>query len=299
MRLDSEAAGAPRVDLSQAVTVFVTTVGAPTYDACMTHLAAQDCRFSLHVIDHVAPMHAAFQRMLDHCRTPYYVQVDEDMLLFPHAVRTLYERIEAAGERVGMFSANLFDEHLRRCIIGVKIFRHAVAVRYPFDRIDAFETDQVSRFEADGYASIKVAAGYEPVAGDTLGLHGTGWTNEAIYERYATLERRRRTDKPKLYWFGEYSQEFLRRFQEEPSEQNFFALMGVIAGHLASRHGGAYAKDFRTYAALPGFAELCQFLVAFDNLPQGVAVRRIPVTPPVPSAESGDQPDAACRRSAS
>jgi hypothetical protein len=274
----------------------VTTVGAPTFDACLAHLAAQDCRFTLRVISHVAPMDAAFQRMMDECRTPYYVQVDEDMLLAPHAVRTLYERIEAAGERVGMFSANLFDEHLQRCIIGVKIFRHAITVRYPFGGIDAFETDQVARFEADGFQAIKVPTGHAPVDGDTLGLHGTLWTNASIYERYATIERRRRTDKPKMYWFAEYPPEFLRRFLDDPSEQNFFALMGVLAGRLASRFGGADAKDFRTYGRLPGFDALRDFLAAFDDLPPGAPVREIGAAPPAAPADSRG---AACPRSAS
>src|SRR5438132_881901 len=66
-----------RLELTNEVTVFVTTVGAPSLPACLERLKRQDCTFELCVIDHVAPMHVAFQRMLDECRTPYYVQVDE------------------------------------------------------------------------------------------------------------------------------------------------------------------------------------------------------------------------------
>ena len=40
--------------------------------------------------------------MLDECTTPYFVQVDEDMLLYPHAVRTLHERMAAAATEVAM-----------------------------------------------------------------------------------------------------------------------------------------------------------------------------------------------------
>ncbi|MEO8603186.1 MAG: hypothetical protein ABI629_11475 [bacterium] len=269
--MNETAGAATGIDLSSTITVFVTTVGAPTFDACLAHLAAQDCRFTLRVIERVAPMRAAFQRMLDDCRTPFYVQVDEDMLLMPHAVRTLHERIEDGGPQVAMFAANLFDEHLQRCIIGVKIFRHAIARRYPFAHQDAFEIDQVRRFRADGYLAHKVPTGYEPVPGDTLGLHGTRWTPESIYERYATLERRRRTDKPTLFWFVEHAPRFLERFQNDPSEENFFALMGVVAGVLASRHGGATSKDFRTYEALPGFAALREFLSAIEALQPAAA----------------------------
>ena len=45
------------------------------------------------IIDRVAPMSAALQRMHDLCTTSHYIQVDEDMLLFPHAVETLERAI--------------------------------------------------------------------------------------------------------------------------------------------------------------------------------------------------------------
>ncbi len=262
---DSQQSGAGAdADLSASVTVFVTTVGAPTFEACLAHLAAQDCRVTLRVIAHVAPMHAAFQRMLDDCTTPYFVQVDEDMLLEPHAVRTLVERIDAAGPQTAMVAGDLWDDHLRRCIIGVKIFRHATARHYPLAPLDHFEVDQVRRFEADGHTVIRAPAGLAPLAGQTLGRHGTQWTAASIYERYATLERRRRETPPRSDWFAVYGSEFLTRFQQRPTEENFFALMGVVAGTLASRQGPAQPKDYRTYGALPGLAALRAFLAAFD-----------------------------------
>lgn len=249
-----------RPDLSNAVTVFVTTVGAPTFEACLTHLREQDCTFRLQIIDHVAPMNAAFQRMMDECRTPYFVQVDEDMLLYPHAVRTLHETIVGAGPNVAMYVAELYDVHVARCIQGVKIFRNDLVRRYPLTAGNAFESEQVARLETDGHVVLRTVCGLNPVPGRTLGLHGTQWTSRSIYERYATLERRRRTNPPQLQWFTPYAAEFLRRFSDEPSEENFFALMGVIAGVLASPEGEANAKDYRTYASLPGFEALRQFL---------------------------------------
>ncbi len=276
LRSDDAAAG--MVDLSDVVTVFVTTIDAPTFDACMAHLAAQDCRFTLRVIHHEAPMNVAFQRMLDDCRTPYYVQVDEDMLLHPHAVRTLYERITAAPPRTAICVANLFDTHLQRCIIGVKIYRHAIVRHYPYADRDSFERDQVMRFEADGYRVERSPVGIEPVPGETLGLHGTQWTTPLIYERYAKLERRRILEA-NTQWFAPYAPEFMARFQRDPTEENFFALMGIIAGVLGSRQGPAPPKDYRTYANLPGFAALRQFLAAFP--------------PPLDTADAPDTDDPA------
>ncbi len=242
----------PRIDLSHAVTVFVTTVGAPTFDLCLDLLRQQDCTFKLQIIDHVAPMSAAFQRMLDDCTTPYYVQVDEDMLLYPHAVRTLYEEMCAACGDVAFVIFSLHDAHLDQPIQGVKIFRHATVVQYPFENVQSFEKVQRQLLRADGYVV--------PYIERTLGLHGTHWTPRSIYERYATLERRRYGHPRDLHWFEAYPGVFLHRFLEDPSDLNFFALMGAVSGALIARRGARSDKDYRTFASLPGFEALCRFL---------------------------------------
>ncbi len=249
-----------RRNLSKEVTVFVTTVGAATFTTCLERLRQQDCTYRLEIIDHVAPMNTAFQRMLDECRTPYYVQVDEDMLLYPHAVRTLYETIAGAAPEVAMFAADLYDVHLRLCIAGVKIFRHDIVRRYSFKGIDSFEVEQLARLAEDGYTYLQTTPGATPVTGQTLGLHGVQWTPQSIYERYATLARRSRLYPSGFGWLRAYPGLFLQRFLGDPSPENFFALQGIIAGTLTSRHGEAGAKDFRTYAAHPGFQPLRRFL---------------------------------------
>lgn len=243
-----------RRNLSKEVTVFVTTVGAPTFEACLERLRLQTCTFTMQVIAHTAPMHVAFQRMLDECRTQFYVQVDEDMLLYPHAVRRLYEVINGAPANVAMAVADLYDVHLGRCINGVKIFRHAIARRYPFESRDSFEKSQRVRMERDGHVVLRTAFAAAPVAGRTLGLHGVRWTSRSIFERYLTLGRRQRISG--ATWLDELPGLLLSRFLDDPSAENFFAIHGFLIGTLAGRHGEAPAKDYRTYERLPGFDRL-------------------------------------------
>ncbi|MBX3024441.1 glycosyltransferase family 4 protein [bacterium] len=284
------AAPAARPDLSRALTVFVTTVGAPTIDTCLAHLAEQDCTFPLRVLDRVAPMDAAFQRMLDECRTPYYVQVDEDMLLHPHAVRTLHDAMAASPPAVAVIARTLYDVHLERCIFGVKIFRHEVVRRYPFRAIEAFEIDQVQRFEADGYRLVKSPCGQRPLAGHTLGMHGTRWTPESIYERYANLQRRLRVHPDRMQWFAEYGPIFLRRFLDDPSDLNALALLGLMAGHLAAPTGPA--KDYRTREAVLGVGHLRAWL---ESLRHHAAAPPRGLEPDAPVAQpaTGDAPSPA------
>jgi len=249
------------IDLRNLVTVFVTTVGYPTFDACLEHLRAQDSQFTLQIIDHVAPMSAAFQRMLDECTTPYYVQVDEDMLLYPQAVRTLYERLVAAEPRTVQYVAVLYDAHLERAIHGLKVFKHTVVHRYPFRNVHGCEWDQIRRFRAAGYVDIRAPlAGATRHSADTLGLHGTLWTPPAVYVRFYVLELTRRMGNRTHGWLLDAAPMLLDRFLKGPSEADFYALMGVLAGSLAETLTTGQERDYRTYDHTPGFASLQRFV---------------------------------------
>jgi hypothetical protein len=249
------------LDLTDQVTVFVTTVGAATFGECLAHLRAQDATFRLEVIDHVAPMSAAFQRMLDTCATPYYVQVDEDMLLYPHAVRTLYERIAATDDRLAMYVCALYDVHLDRVIYGLKVFRHAIVRRYPLRDVQGCEWDQIRRLRRDGYLDVRVPiGGATRTSGNTLGLHGTRWTPDMVYLRFAGLEATRRKGNRSHEWVPGAAHTLLDRFLATRSEVDFYALMGVLAGSLARNDTLGKEKDYRTYGETPGLRPLHRFV---------------------------------------
>jgi hypothetical protein len=251
----------PRIDLRAAVTVFVSTVGYPTFEKCLAHLSTQDSTFSLKIIDHVAPANAALQRMIDECTTPYYVQVDEDMLLYPHAIRTLYERISAADVKVVQYVCALYDVHLDKVIYALKISRHDVVSRYPYRDVSGCEWDQVRRFRADGYIDVRVPLeGATRDSVDVLGLHGTYWTPHAAYLRFCTLELTRRKGNRTHGWLSETALTLLSRFLETRSEVDFYALMGILAGSLSNSNTFGREKDYRTYDRTPGFQSLLRFV---------------------------------------
>jgi hypothetical protein len=239
----------------------VTTIGAPTFDACTTFLRNQDCTFRLEIIENVAPMSAAFQRMLDTCETPYFVQVDEDMLLFGHAVRSLVEAMKQQPPTVALYVAYLHDTHVGMHIQGVKIFRHEIVRRYPFRDVDGCETDQIKRFEKDGYsyAVRPIGTGEDPY-NETFGLHGTSWTPELIFLRYLTLQKRRRRRTGGGEWITNLPITLAERFVNEPNRLNFIALAGTLAGLLTPIDGKFGEKDYRRYDRLPGLETLLRFL---------------------------------------
>ena len=253
-------------DLSAELTVFVLTVGAPSFAECMQRLDAQDCRFQRDVIDHVAPMSRALQCMVDRCRTRFFVQVDEDMVLYPHAIRTLYTRLTASPANVAILTCHLFDSHAARVIYGLKIYRHDIVRAYPYRNVESSEFDQICRFTSDGFVDFRLPLEdhFRP-SEVTLGEHGTAWTPRSVFERYMTLERKIRrhragTPTTSATWVEEHAVFFLRRYLASGAELDLYALMGVLAGRLAPVDGRGREKDYRDYDRLPGFRALVDFV---------------------------------------
>ncbi|HLX28335.1 MAG TPA: glycosyltransferase [Casimicrobiaceae bacterium] len=255
------------VELGDEVTVFVSTVGTNSLPACLAHLAAQDCRFRLRMIENVAPMSAAFQAMLDGCETPHYVQVDEDMLLNPDAIRRLHASMKGAPGNVALVVAYLHDVHLDMPVQGVKIFRHDIVRRYPFADVQSCELDQIDRMRADGFTYRVMASDEESGANESaafpfriLGIHGGMHTPRSIYERFRTLELARRKHARRFRHQEAWPGMLLERFLERRDPLDFYALMGMLAGTLAPASAGTREKDFRTYASLPGLDRVIAFM---------------------------------------
>jgi hypothetical protein len=258
-----------RLDLTTLVTVFVTTIGASTFGDCLEHLRRQDCAFRLVVLDNVVPLSAALQRMVDCCETPFYVQVDEDMLLRPHAIRTLHRRISESDPRVAMVVGNLYDAHLERGIHGVKILRHEAVRHCRIEGTEDWVAALRQELEGSGHVIVRTSlADTAPSSPDILGLHGTRWTPASIYARYADLGRRWRAGAPSLRWFEDYPERFLRRFLDDRSELNLFALMGVVAGVLASHRGLGREKDARVLGDPPGLDDIRRFFETIARRPR-------------------------------
>jgi hypothetical protein len=249
------------VDLRSQMTVFVTTVGKPVFDQCMAALSRQDCEFTGPVvIRNVAPMDAAFQRMLDLCRTPYYCQVDEDMVLRPYAVRVLHDDIAHAGPNEVIAVRPLWDTHLQRDILGCKAYRHEIVRRYPYLASVSCEMDQAQRFERDGYAmritwpirnGAQVFDLRDAHVAEIVGDHVVdGW--EVVYERYYNLYSKY-ARFPWLAWLGSEAPKILNRAGIDSESPDLWYLLGMVAGLVCPQAG---EKDYRRNRSVPGLREL-------------------------------------------
>lgn len=218
------------------VTAFLITTGEATTEAARAALDAQTVRVQVETIDHVAPMNTAFQAMLDRCTTPYYVQVDADMLLHADAVWSLYEGITRhfPEPQVWMVCAPLWDDFDERPIYGVKIYRHAICARYPYRQSRSCETDQIERLKADGFYYRTPPL---MVRDHCFGLHGTYYTPREAFTRYRGLAQKQRRSKAlhpphgELAWIEGIRGKHLAKWRETGDMAHLAAEFGLVAGN--------------------------------------------------------------------
>jgi hypothetical protein len=194
-----------------ATTIFVATVGdEANFQDCIEHLEAQSVRRRVEIVDHVAPMSAAFQQMLDRCSTPFYVQVDEDMILFPDAIATLERLMVAQADDVAMVCAPLWDCDTERSIYGVKIYRHAIVRQFPYRDVTGCEVDQIARMNAAGFTVNCLPLGDRSTC---LGEHGKHYTPRTIFRRWQRV-----------------FQGLIDRYVESRDILHLYAFLGAVAG---------------------------------------------------------------------
>lgn len=229
-------------NFSQQITVFVITSGKSiNYNDCITSLKNQTIDFKLKIIKDIHPMSKAFQKMIDECNTPYYIEVDDDMILDKHAIVKLFQYITYAQAKVNKKTAislcQLYDPHLDMNICGVKIYDHRILRKYPYNLNSiSCEVDQIKAMEKDGYV-----VEFQRVI---VGKHAPKWTNEGIFERYYNLLKK--FEKHQYIWIEKLPKKLWDKLKSNPTDQNLYALLGAYTAFSTDKKL-AGEKDFRNH----------------------------------------------------
>lgn len=242
------------------ITVFVTTVGDhPNFTECMSRLECQTLKFHLSIIDHVAPLSAAFQQMLDRCSTPFYVQVDEDMLLHPTAIERLYRSIVSTPHNVALVCGPLWDCDMDAPLYGVKIYRHEIVRQFPYNDAMGCERAQMARLRGAGFM-IQIL----PSCGraECFGEHGKHYSPKSIFARWQRVfQKHRRYGDMK--WAEEWPQKLLARYVATRDQLHLFAFLGAVAGIVGPAEDDT-EKDWRR--GIPHYTEVTRYFPDIQEL---------------------------------
>ena len=220
-----------------STTVFVLTVDDPAFQSCMEALDKQEGHpFKLEIIRNVSPFSAAAQEMITRCTTPYFIQVDEDMILQPDAVSRMEQFMSQAPSDVGMICFHLYDEDRECPIQGIKIYRTELLMLVSFQDLKASEMNLLDQMGEQGIRWV--------LHPDILGRHGTTYTPESIYRRYKTMY-----EKDIRQW-NVLTSDIHRKagkFRETGDILQLFALLGAAHGIIDAPRVPDREKDARAY----------------------------------------------------
>lgn len=220
-----------------ATTVYVLTVDDPAFRACMDALDKQDAPgFERDLIRNISPFNAAAQEMIRRCRTPYFIQVDEDMILYPEAVSRMEQAMTQAPAEVGMLCFHLYDEDRERPIQGIKIYRTELMRRVSFQDLKASEMNLLDQMGEQGIRWV--------LHPDILGRHGTTYTPESIYRRYKTMYEK---DIRQWNLLTSDIHRKASKFRETGDILQLFALLGAAHGIIEAPRAPDREKDARAY----------------------------------------------------
>jgi len=230
------------------LTVFLLTVGDPAYPYCEKALKEQDVRFFRYeVIENIAPMNAAFQEMINRATTKYFIQLDEDMILYPTAIKKMYNTMQAAPDDVGMICFSLWDVDLCKKILGVKIYRTSYMKKVNWQDLKASEMNILNQLNEFGAKWV--------VHPDIIGEHGAIYTTQTIYLRYKTMY-----EKNICTWnlLTNDIKNKAEKYRKTGDMLDLFALLGAAHGIIEAPYCDDREKDYRKYnlEALTAFQKL-------------------------------------------
>jgi len=171
-----------------AVTAVMLTIGEPTFERARASVLRQTHPVSdIVVVENVLPFHRAFNEGAAQVRTPFFVQVDSDMILDDDCVENLLARF---AEGVGSVVCHLRDALYGR-VEGIKMYRTACLGGGLPDSISP-DTDFHDRMARDGWATVYALRQQDRAreAWHTFGEHRPEYTPFLGYARHLVDGRR-------------------------------------------------------------------------------------------------------------
>lgn len=170
------------------VTALMLTIGEPTFERARESVLRQTHPVrDIVVVENVHPFHRAFNAGAQRVRTPFFVQVDSDMILDEDCVENLLARF---ADGVGSVVCHLRDALYGR-VEGVKMYRTACVGGGQPDSISP-DTDFHDRLWREGWATVYALRQHDRPrdAWHTFGEHRPDYTPFFGYARHVVDGRR-------------------------------------------------------------------------------------------------------------
>jgi hypothetical protein len=247
------------------VTAVVLSIGEPTTARAIESVKRQTLPTNAIVlVRDVRPFHRALNQGVADVATPFFVQVDADMVLDPDCV----ERLAAClTETVGMVTGLLRDPLYGR-VEAIKLFRTACVRRRPFRDSLSPDTDFAAEMTAQGWVDVYALRYHARRAAEwhTFGDHDPGYTPLYTYAKHVVEGRRWRYRRNAA---GLRNQ--LQRLHTSTHEAALMATIALVQGIFLEREGDLLDR----YEEDADFRRLQEFLGGDLQEDDGAGLERV------------------------
>jgi len=118
------------------ITIFLITINSHHLKYALESLKKLDPNYpvKISVIMNISPTNKAYNMMRKRCDTKYFVQFDDDMELYPHSIKLMYEYINK-DNNCFLITFKLIDEYLgvgkNKIIDCIKLYNNDIMKNYP------------------------------------------------------------------------------------------------------------------------------------------------------------------------
>jgi len=165
------------------VSALVLSIGEPTTQAAIDSIDGQSLRpRETIVVRDVTPFHKAMNTGVAHVQTPFFVQVDADMILDPHCIAALRKGMRP---HIGIVVARLRDALVGQ-VVGVKLFRTECFRAAAFPDSISPDTDFLNAIGLAGWKTnyIGQLESAESDQWDCFGEHRPAYTPAYTYRKH-------------------------------------------------------------------------------------------------------------------
>ena len=114
------------LDITDKLEVFIITNGRATYPFCQQYVDQQkDVKFKTTVHRDMEWLEAN-QKIIEVCKSPFFLRVDDDMILHPRAVSYMWRCVENQYGRIALRGWRLWEPYSHKICKGIKIYNKKV-----------------------------------------------------------------------------------------------------------------------------------------------------------------------------
>lgn len=163
------------------VSAVLLSIGEPYLERALASLSQQTVPVrELIRVENVHPFSRAFNQGASQVKTPYFLQLDADMVLDPNCIQQLLEGMQ---DDCALTIGHLRDPMLG-VVVGVKLFRTACVQQEGFPETVSSDTDWLQKVTRQGWKHRYVTdERLQPCP--TLGAHEPNYTSNYIFCKYA------------------------------------------------------------------------------------------------------------------